>query len=365
MMAAPRAGADMKDRVKGMNYRSLADLNDAIMRNLHGLPRDIDLVVGIPRSGLLAANLFSLVTNIPLTDLDSFLEGRLHTSGTTKRHRGLDRGIADMRRILILDDSIFSGNAMRDARLRVEEAGIAEKTGAEIIFAAVYGSDASYPEADFIFERVKSPRIFQWNFMHHVVLEESCVDIDGVLCLDPTEDQNDDGDAYRRFLTEALPLHATSRRLGWLVTSRLEKYRPETEAWLKAQGIEYGQLVMLDLPSKAERQRLGAHGTFKAEFYRNSNATLFIESEHRQARTIARLSGKPVLCVETHQICMPDSLSPVAMRQQMRNMPTRLKQRAHGTGRRLKGVARGLMGDAAYLALKSLVRPQPKGQTRS
>ena len=343
-----------------MNYRSLADLNDTIARNLHRLPQDIDLVVGIPRSGLLAANLFSLVTNIRLTDLDSFLAGRIYTSGTTKRHAGLDRGIADMRRILMLDDSIFSGNAMRDARLRVEEAGIAEKTGAEIIFAAVYGSDASYPEADFIFERVKSPRIFQWNFMHHIVLEESCVDIDGVLCLDPTEEQNDDGEAYRRFLSEAVPLHATSRRIGWLVTSRLEKYRPETEAWLKAQGIAYGQLVMLDLPSKAERQRLGAHGSFKAEFYRNSDARLFIESEHGQARTIAQLSGKPVLCVETNQICLPDSLSPAAIRQQMRNTPARLRQRGQRESRRLKDLARGILGDTRYGALKRLVRLQPR-----
>ena len=170
-----------------MNYRSLADLNDSIIRNLHRLPRDIDLVVGIPRSGLLAANLFSLVRNIPLTDLDSFLEGRIYTSGTTKRHAGLERALADMRRIVILDDSISGGNAMRAARKRVEDAGIRNRTGAEIIFAAVYGVEASHPEADFIFERVKLPRIFQWNVMHHVVLEESCVDIDGVLCIDPTE----------------------------------------------------------------------------------------------------------------------------------------------------------------------------------
>lgn len=44
-------------------------MNDTIVRNLHRLPRDIDLVVGIPRSGLLAANLLSLAANIPMADL--------------------------------------------------------------------------------------------------------------------------------------------------------------------------------------------------------------------------------------------------------------------------------------------------------
>ena len=38
-----------------MHYRSISDMNDAIVRNLHRLPRDIDLVVGVPRSGILAA----------------------------------------------------------------------------------------------------------------------------------------------------------------------------------------------------------------------------------------------------------------------------------------------------------------------
>lgn len=339
-----------------MNYRSLADLNDTIITNLYRLPRDIDLVVGIPRSGLLAANLLSLVSNIPLTDLDSFLQGRVYSSGSTKRTARLDRGLGDMHRILVLDDSILSGSAMRQARARIAAAGL----DAEIVFAAVYGQEASHPEVDLIFEQLKNPRIFQWNFMHHIVLEQACVDIDGVLCLDPTEQENDDGDAYCRFLSEAVPLHPTSRRIGWLVTSRLEKYRDLTEAWLKRQGIKYGELIMLNLPSKEERQRQGVHGSFKADFYRRSNSTLFIESEGAQAETIAKLSGKPVLCVETHQIHLPGSLSAAAVRQQMRNLPTRLKQQGHSTSERWKIIAHNVLGDGGYQTLKKLVRPQPK-----
>ena len=340
-----------------MNYRSLADLNDAIITNLHRLPRDIDLVVGVPRSGLLAANLLSLVSNIPLTDLDSFLEGRVYSSGTsTKRSQRLDRGLTEMRRILVLDDSVKSGDAMRRARARIAEAGIE----GEILYAAVYGLETTHPDVDVIFEKVPNPRIFQWNFMHHIVLEQACVDIDGVLCLDPTKQENDDGEAYRRFLNEAVPLHTTSRKIGWLVTSRLEKYRDLTEGWLKQQGIEYGQLIMLDLPTAEERRRQGVHGSFKANFYRDAESTLFIESEERQAEVIARLSGKPVLCVETHQIHLPEPLSSAAVRQQMRNLPTRLKQRGRSTGNRWKVIARNMLGDSRYQSLKKLVRPQPK-----
>lgn len=112
-----------------MSYRSLADLNDTIPESLYRLPRDIDLVVGIPRSGLLDANLFRLLRNIFFTDIESFLKDHIYASGTTKRHAGLDRGISEMRRILILDDSISGGNAMRMARKRVEDCGFRLRTG--------------------------------------------------------------------------------------------------------------------------------------------------------------------------------------------------------------------------------------------
>lgn len=337
-----------------MNYRSISDMNDAIVSNLHRLPRDIDLVVGVPRSGVLAATLVSLAANIPMTDLDSFLEGRIYTSGITKRRAALDRKASEMRKVLVVDDSIAGGNAMRDAQARIEAAGIE----GDFSYAAVFGLEPEHPETDLVFEVVLHPRMFQWNFMHHRFLAQCCVDIDGVLCLDPTEAENDDGPAYEKFLAEARPLHAPTHRIGWLVTSRLEKYRALTEAWLARNGIQYDQLIMLDLPSKEERQRLGAHGSFKADFYRKSNAILFIESEHAQALRITELSGKPVLCVETHIVSFPDALSLPALGQAARNLPARLRQINSQQGRKstAKALARALLGARGYESLKNRVK---------
>lgn len=337
-----------------MHYRSISDMNDTIVGNLRRLPRDIDLVVGVPRSGVLAATLVSLAANIPMTDLDSFLEGRVYTSGITKRRAALDRKVSDMRKVLVIDDSVAGGNAMRDARARIEAAGIE----GDFTYAAVFGLEPQHPETDVVFEVVPHPRMFQWNFMHHKFLGECCVDIDGVLCLDPTEAENDDGPAYEKFLSEARPLHAPTHRIGWLVTSRLEKYRALTEAWLAKNGVLYDQLIMLDLPSKAERQRLGAHGSFKADFYRKSNAILFIESEHAQALKITELSGKPVLCVETHMVSFPDALSLPALGQAARNLPARLRQINSQQGRKgaAKALARALLGARGYETLKSRVK---------
>src|SRR5215471_11801401 len=99
-----------------MHYRSIADMHDAIVRSLHRLPRDLDLVVGIPRSGSLAANLVSLVANVPMTDLDSFAAGRFFSSGSTKPASLVRKSLSEMRKILVIDDSINTGAAMREAR---------------------------------------------------------------------------------------------------------------------------------------------------------------------------------------------------------------------------------------------------------
>lgn len=284
-----------------MNYRSISDMNDAILRNLYRVPADVDLIVGVPRSGMIAAELLALQTNVELTDLDSYLAGKVFTSGSTKK-LGMKQGRKTRRKVVVIDDSINGGTAMKEARRRVSESGLQD----DILFGAVFGSKPHHPEADLVMETVPWPRMFQWNFMHHKFLQQSCIDIDGVLCHDPSADENDDGPNYVKFLEQARPLYRFTRPLGTLVTSRLEKYRGSTEGWLAAQNIEYAALQMLDLPSKAERQRLGAHGSFKGEFYRDSDAILFIESENRQAREIARISGKPVLCLETHTLVQPE-----------------------------------------------------------
>jgi uncharacterized HAD superfamily protein len=93
--------------------------------------------------------------------------------------------------------------------------------------------------------------------MHHGhLLKYCCVDIDGVLCLDPTDCQNDDGAAYEKFLEEAVPMLAPTRPIGALVTSRLEKYRGLTEKWLaKHVIIETQQGWFTQNPSNPGIQR--------------------------------------------------------------------------------------------------------------
>jgi uncharacterized HAD superfamily protein len=141
---------------------------------------------------------------------------------------------------------------------------------------------------------------------HRNELAQCCVDIDGVLCNDPTHEENDDGPRYLRFLESATPLARPTYRIGHLVTSRLERYREPTVRWLAAHGIQFDQLHMLDLPTAEERRRRGSHASFKAQVFRSiDTAELFIESDPQQAIEIARLAGKPVLDYTSQRLAEP------------------------------------------------------------
>lgn len=309
-----------------MNFRTVGQMSACIARNLDRLPRDVDVIVGVPRSGSLAANLLALHMNLPLTDVQGLLEGKLMDGG--KRLRG---SIPDdprlCKKVLVLDDSILSGKSMAKVRRQFEDAAIQ----AEVVYATVYGTSRSEDLVDVCFEICEWPRMFEWNYMHHPFLAEACVDIDGVLCVDPSKHQNDDGPRYREFVLTAPPLYIPSRKVFALVTSRLEKYRAETEEWLTRNGIEFDHLFMLDLPDGETRRRLNCHAQFKADIYSKLKTRIFIESNPRQAAEIARLAKRPVICVETCELVDSSIRS-----RSRRKAGSLLRKLRYGVPRRLK-----------------------------
>mgnify|MGYP006922448723 CR=1 FL=1 len=50
--------------------------------------------------------------------------------------------------------------------------------------------------------------------MHHRYMKEACVDIDGVLCMDPLPKENDDGARYIDFIRNATILLLTASSLS-------------------------------------------------------------------------------------------------------------------------------------------------------
>ncbi|ERM81226.1 hypothetical protein P872_09025 [Rhodonellum psychrophilum GCM71 = DSM 17998] len=277
-----------------MYYRNISDLNQIILKSLSILPRDFDLIVGIPRSGMLPANLLALYLNKPYTDLSSFINGHIYKAGA----RGQFYNIKDFKKILIVDDSVASGSAIKKCKESLKDIG----DNFTLSFCAIYVIPGKENLVDYHFEVVPLPRYFQWNVLNHYFLEKSCFDIDGVLCVDPTEDLNDDGPKYIDFVLNAAPLFIPEVKIGTIVTSRLEKYRKETETWLANNNVKYNDLVMLDLPNKEARQKANNHAAHKAKTYASSGYVLFVESSLSQAIEINRITKKPVLCTENFEM---------------------------------------------------------------
>lgn len=107
---------------------------------------------------------------------------------------------------------------------------------------------------------------------------------------------------YDEFLINAKPLFLTNKKIGHLVTSRLEKNRVLTEQWMQKHGIKYGNLEMMQYKNREERMKANNHAEHKAEYYKNTDALLFVESSYVQAKKIDKIAQKPVFCIETQQI---------------------------------------------------------------
>lgn len=294
-----------------MNYRNVADLGQTLARNMRRLPQDIDLIVGIPRSGILAGIMLALMKNIRFTDLDGLIAGRLSGVGSTKTHGGLVEKIGEVRHALVIDDSLNRGYAMQEAREKLSFL----RDMVKMTFAAVYVVPDATDDVDFAFEELALPRLFEWNFSHHSYLARSCVNMDGVIWdFDPRMPGGGGTGSVRNIS----PLYRFTAPIGCLVTERAEDYRSETEAWLEREGIRYDRLVMKG-PSVSEEVSQPFSGSFAAEIYRDSKTILFIESDIERAAGIARFAGKPVLATDRQQMVEPADFTLTTIKQRVRN----------------------------------------------
>ena len=243
-----------------------------------------DAVIGIPRSGNVVASFFAsaLNTKVGFINRESglvFFDGG-HRVSFEK----------DIKSILLVEDSSIYGNFIQTAKPFLKDYDV--KT------ACVYVDKSTISLVDYFGVIADLPRIYSWNLLNHDLLSSACVDLDGVLCFDPTDEENDDGEKYINFILTAKPKFRCVYKIHSIVTSRLEKYRKETEIWLNRNNIRYINLIMSPHRSKEERLKYGDHAKRKADYYSKSECFLFIESSDKQAREIAS-TGKSVICTDT------------------------------------------------------------------
>lgn len=251
------------------------------------LPADVAAVAGVTRSGMGPASLLAMHLHLPLWEINS--ETGLRPCGHGWRLKGETQREG---RLLIVDDTVASGASMKHLKRALPKL----LDGWPAIVAAVFASPQARPMVDLFAAELALPHYLEWNLFNSVHSKSLAVDFDGVLCHDCPPDADDDGPAYERFLGNAPPLYLPRKfPLRLIATGRLAKWVPHTRAWLARHGVQCERLAMGPWQSIDERSG-PAIVESKAAAYRASEATLFVESDPRQAAAIAELSGKRVIC---------------------------------------------------------------------
>ena len=283
-------------------YLTEADLVRDTLALIPKLPHNVTAVAGVSRSGVAPAAILAMHLHVPLLILRHEERDIISASHGWR----LDKGKPAASGVtLVVDDTCMTGRSVRLSREITAGAGI------EALHSGVYVNPAAEHKPDICAVDLPWPHLLSWNLCNSVLLPSCAFDFDGVLCRDCRPEEDDDGPAYSRFLETAEPLHLPRREpIPLIVTARLAKYRPQTEAWLRRHGIRWKQLTMGPWTSWQHRQGKDV-GAWKAEHYRRFarkpcglKPKLFIESDPRQAERIAEVSGGLVVC-PTNARCYP------------------------------------------------------------
>lgn len=277
-----------KQPAKKFDFRTYGDLIRDCKKWAGRLCNRIGAVCGIPRAGVLVASILSEEMHVPLIPLDALLENR---EGYRPGHSRelVQSGLP----ILVVDDSSTSGRTLKEVQGRLAHRN-------DLLFGAAYCTEraAGKVQIDASASTIQVGHSFEWIILRDWWCRAYCVDMDGVICEDWHGDETKEPERYRQHLINARPQQIPRKPLLAVVTSRLERYREETETWLKRHGVEYQSLIMHPAKTPEERSRQKGFAPWKArQFQQVKNAVLFVESCPHQARDIHRLSKMPTLCL--------------------------------------------------------------------
>jgi orotate phosphoribosyltransferase len=247
------------------------------------IPNKFDIIVGIPRSGLLVANLIALRFGRPLTTPSLLLDGVFWASDKLK----VDGQIKE---ILLVDDSILTGQSYENS-LKL----LSCFPGAKISKAALITTKEHCDNLDYYYKIISKRRIFEWNLAHAKKMR-IVSDLDGVICENCPPCVDGYEIEYLNWINNAKPYLLPHFEIDAIISCRLEKYRVQTENWLKKHGVLYKNLILWDLPAKSQRQ--GRNAFFKIEHINLINPGIIWESSLSEAEIIWKKTKIPTLCTD-------------------------------------------------------------------
>lgn len=292
--------------MKSFKYITLNDMNAVIRSNLHKIPHDVDFVIGVPRSGMICGSVIAEFLNVPLIDVDSFVNGNTPSMGGRKI---LFREHDKTGKVLVVDDTVNSGIAMRKTKEKLHKAPNFDSF--QFIYSCIYVEDFGCDTVDLWLCDLRNlvhsgvQPLYEWNMFNHYphLMSKMVFDLDGVFCTEEGRPDDRYEEAYEEYIKTVKPLFIPKVPIYCILTYRIKKYYDITKKWLEDNGITCYNLLMADADSWQERNNRISTEQMKGNFFKNHpEFLLFIESDDYQARRIHEISGKQVLCISSNKM---------------------------------------------------------------
>lgn len=276
----------LKRNIMGEKY-SFVTIDELVIwttKWIKTFPTSYDVIVGIPRSGLLVANIIASKLGKPLATPELFCQGQ-YWVGRTSGKKG------EYKNILLVDDTICSGNTMKKSLQLLHS----YNQNLNIIKAALIAMEDSKKSVDLYYKIIPHPRVFEWNLLHSKK-GKLAADLDGVICENCPPGIDLDEELYTEWIKNAKPYLIPAFEIDAIVSNRLEKYRSNTEEWLAKHGVRYKELILWDIQSKQERD--GKYAQRKIEVLLKDKPDMFWESSFAEAEQIWKATKIPTLCTD-------------------------------------------------------------------
>jgi hypoxanthine phosphoribosyltransferase/uncharacterized HAD superfamily protein len=262
------------------------------------LPPDITAVAGVARSGLAPAAHIAMALHLPLYAIDEH-RGLIDPGHGFRLNTNTKQKCNNLGPLLVVDDTVCTGRSLQQTLRTIKPL----RHTRPVITAGIYVTPERRDLVDYAAVELPKPHYLEWNFFNSHYASKAAFDFDGILCHDCPASDDDDDHRYCQFLKTVRPLHLVRRwPIPLIVTARLERYRPETEAWLTRWGMSCRKLVMGPWPNVAERRTHYDAGQYKGKAYADSCCNIFVESCPQQAEAIAKATDKRVICPATSQV---------------------------------------------------------------
>jgi hypoxanthine phosphoribosyltransferase len=273
------------------DFFTIQDLAAWTLDWIKSFPEHYDVIIGIPRSGLIVASIIACKLGKPLSTPEKFLKGEywLPTKDRTIE-------VSRIEKVLLVDDAAGDERGTlyrcyRQLKQRFPELQITKGV-------LIVGTKNAERIVDLHYKKLTKGAFFEWNLAHCTYKDRRLgVDMDGVLCDEPPPEVDMDEQRYVAWIKNARPNIIPTYTIEAIVTNRLEKYRQITEEWLRRNKVKYKNLEMLDLPDKSLRtpenmlkQKIDAIKKFQLSW--------FWESSLSQAEAIWKACKIPVLCTD-------------------------------------------------------------------